>query len=167
MPDRVTSLDELTRNVLARPQQLLVVDGMPLSGKSTLAKNLAHAIRCTAIGCDDYLEHDQGSFLEALRYDTLRRDLDRACSTSGKVILEGVCIREVMRRLALDPRAAVMIYVKRMSLTGDWADADDLAPMTPSMRAAVAALGGEEYRTPILRLEVRGYHENEGPDAAA
>lgn len=159
MPKRITSVAELASELSDRVEELITVDGLLASGKSTLAAALADVLQCPVIGCDSYLEQDKNTFLEALRYDDLHRDLSFASNQSGRVILEGACIREVMRRLSGDFSEALTIYVRRMSTSGNWDQADELEPTTPSMRRAVSALTGEPYVTPRARCEVREYHQ--------
>lgn len=164
----IKSTDELVGAVRASTPQLIAVDGMLGSGKSTLARDLSRVLGCTLIACDEYLRRGEETYLEALQYEALRSTLNHARTVAnGKTVLEGVCLRAVMRRLDIDPDHAVVIYVKRVSPQGDWVDADELESMQPSMRAAVRDLCGEDYVTPAARREVREYHRSDRPDAAA
>jgi hypothetical protein len=168
MPETISSVDELARVATARLEPIIAIDGMPGAGKSTLASTLSRMVGCPIVGCDDYLRKGEETFLGALRYDDIRRDLDDAlASTRGKVVFEGVCLQEVMHRLGRDRASAAIIYVKRMSGTGEWADSGDLEATPPSVRAAVEALSGEEYVTPALRIEIREYHVSWAPDTTA
>ncbi len=89
----------------------------PGSGKSSLAKQLAPLLGAIHIEIDDFINQKQGGLLDHLRYDELRnaarQDMDK-----GPVIVEGDCLREVLRRLCLE--AELDIYIKHNIVCGYW-----------------------------------------------
>lgn len=116
-----TDLDELQqlirKSTTLPPGTLLGIDGMDGSGKSCLAEQLAPLLGAKHINLDDFLNPNQGGFLDHLRYDELRKAISQAMDT-GPVIVEGDCLREVLGRLCL--KAEINIYIKHDIVCGYW-----------------------------------------------
>jgi hypothetical protein len=90
---------------------LIVFDGRPLAGKSYLARTTAKQLGCTFVDGDDFLVRDQGVFVDALRFDDLRRTIDTAAAPP--VLLATVCARYVVDPIG-QPVAAI-IWVEHAS----------------------------------------------------
>ncbi|MGE0592689.1 MAG: shikimate kinase [Vicinamibacterales bacterium] len=109
-------LDTVVRLVRdTEPHGLIAVDGWDGSGKSTLASALAQAVSCEYVEVDKFLERNQGGYLDRIRYPELGARLGELTEL---VVVEGVCLREVLARLGHAP--AMSIYVKVLSSVGTW-----------------------------------------------
>ncbi|MEW6677311.1 MAG: hypothetical protein AB1421_05265 [Pseudomonadota bacterium] len=87
------------------------------SGKTPLAFGLAERIPAKVVSVDRFLNRNRGSYVQHLQRQQLRKTI---FSYHGPVIVEGVCLRSVLRRLRL--RAFRHIYVKAVSQHGLWSD---------------------------------------------
>jgi hypothetical protein len=90
---------------------LVAFDGRPAAGKAPLARDMALRLGCTAVDGDDFLVRDREVFVDALRFDDLRRAIEAA---KPPVLLSSVCARQVIERLGLV--AAAFIWVETASL---------------------------------------------------
>jgi hypothetical protein len=104
------------RRVLPKGGRALIgIDGVDGSGKSPLAFGLAERIPAKVVSLDRFLNRNRGSYVQHLRRQQLRKAI---LSHQGTVIVEGVCLRSVLRRLRL--RAFRHVYVKAVSQHGFW-----------------------------------------------
>jgi hypothetical protein len=104
--------------VRVRRPSVVAIDGCDGSGKSTLARYLATQLERPLFELDTYLDKNLGLYVSAIKFDDLKRDIGKF----SDMIIEGVCLMEVLRRLDITPD--LTIYVKRMHL-GVWAEEDD------------------------------------------
>jgi len=105
---------------------IIGVDGFMGSGKTTLSFELAELLAGIRVGIDCYVDTgvDATTYVEKLRLINLARDLTKLCAVFPFVILEGICLRNVLERMQLE--AGDMVYVKRLSKVGIWHDGLDL-----------------------------------------
>jgi hypothetical protein len=96
-------------------QGLILFDGRPSAGKSTLAKAMATRIRCGIVDGDDYIVLDQGRFVDVLKTDDLRERIAARLAETPLVLLSTVCAREVASKV--DVRPASWVWIERTSLT--------------------------------------------------
>lgn len=123
----VSRLARALRRVLPRGRRVLIgVDGVDGSGKTPLAFGLAERIPAKVVSLDRFLNRNRGSYVQHLRRQQLRRTI---VSYQGPVIVEGVCLRSVLRRLRL--RAFRYIYVKAVSQNGLWSHARECELQEP------------------------------------
>ncbi len=100
------ALDTIADDLLARDTKLIGIDGRFAAGKTAAAKALAARLNCARLHLDDYLEPGTGKYVAGLRFDALRRRFDEC---RGRVVIEGVCLLQVLQRLQLVPE--YLIYV--------------------------------------------------------
>ncbi len=145
-------VDKLATDIVARvgAPAIIGVDGWTGAGKSTLAEKLALATGGSWFDLDNALVHDQGCFVNALRFDCVSNWLTQI---SGFGFISGVCLRQALEVAGI--RAAMHIYVKRMATWG-WADEDELYENVLS--GVRGSSGGH-----ALRLEMRDYHQQWQP----
>jgi hypothetical protein len=117
----------------------ICVDGTDGSGKSKLAHELATLQGAPVFKLDDFITGNAGGIVDFVNYDALRAAL-QACPSW---IVEGVCLREVMRRAGQDVDA--WLYVKRLS-HDMWADEQDCV-FPEGLKTALA-----HHRHDMLRL---------------
>jgi hypothetical protein len=92
------SIAAIAERIRGSGASLIVIDGLPGAGKSTLAASLSALLTIRAVHLDDYLAHECVGFTDYLRYEDLQRALLRR-----PVIVEGVCMLDVLDRLTLRP----------------------------------------------------------------
>ncbi len=108
---------ELVDKVRLANVNLIGIDGIDGSGKTTLSIKIAEELGYTHIKLDDYVSENCGTFIEHIRYDELRSLVH---NTHELIILEGVCLLAVLDRL--QRKADLLIYVRRISDYGLWYD---------------------------------------------
>lgn len=117
------SLAAAVKVYLARePRGVVAIEGHSTSGKSHLGRDLAKRLDAVVLETDSYARDgsDAPTYLEAIDVGRLGSDLDRHAGEGGRVIMEGICLRDTLRELAITP--TLFIYVKRMTPAGLWAD---------------------------------------------
>jgi hypothetical protein len=100
------SIAEIAKKIRLSDASLIAIDGLPGAGKTTCAARLSALLTIRAVHLDDYLRRDCIGFTEFLRYEDLRRSL-----WGRPVIVEGVCMLDVLDRLELRPDRFVYIKV--------------------------------------------------------
>jgi len=89
-------IDMLKKELLSKNYSIIGIDGKLASGKSTLAKNLAHELGFSCIHVDSFLEKGRGHYVSALKLDVLANKINES---SRPVIVEGVCLLEILDRI--------------------------------------------------------------------
>jgi hypothetical protein len=135
---------------------LVVFDGCPAAGKTTLMRDMAARLDCKAFDADAYLNRKQGTFVNALRFDELGTVI-RNVATSSLVLMASLCARQVIERLGLS--GVTFVYVQRNSSVGLAADLDDLDAETDENIPDPIELN---LMTALYR-EVRAYHTRYRP----
>lgn len=115
-----TTLRERLRPI-GRPA-VIGVEGFTGSGKTRLSDDLARDIGGSTIHTDEYVTGEDESlpYPDRLDYSRLRSDITQANADASLIIIEGICLREVLRRL--DITANLFLYLKRISEQGLWHD---------------------------------------------
>jgi hypothetical protein len=94
---------------------LVLFDGRPTAGKSTLAKQMAARLRCGVVDGDDFVVRKQGHFIAALRTADLRQRIEASLSMTPLVLLSTVCACEVATKVSILP--ASWVWIERTSPT--------------------------------------------------
>src|ERR1041384_8246363 len=125
MPTRPTrDLSELAGTILSLERNHVIgIDGLDGSGKMYLAQRLAPCLNARHINLDDFLNRNEGGFLNHLQYENARGAATAALNT-GRVIVEGDCLRTVFERLGLV--ADLSFFVKHVTADGIWFEGDFL-----------------------------------------
>jgi hypothetical protein len=121
----VQSVEELVKHVQNSQKTIPVIvciDGFMGSGKSLLAMELAAKLDGMRVSLDCYAdpESDSTSYPEKLKTEYLERDIAKLRSTYGYVVIEGICLLQVLRAVSVTPD--IFVYVKRISEHGLWDD---------------------------------------------
>jgi len=119
------ALCELLRRL--RLPALVGVEGFSGAGKSKLSNDLGADLDAVVIQLDDYILPGDESLPYHCRIDLVRMALAiaHARSTTTLMIIEGICLRQILERLGLC--AELFIYVKRVARNGLWHDGFHLA----------------------------------------
>jgi hypothetical protein len=166
----VTDIDELIAAVRRRNPKRVGIDGVDGAGKSHLSLTVASELNAPVIELDKYVEKHRGGYVAFIDYPTIKSKI----AESPSFVIEGVCLVDVTTRLCV--QLDCLIYVKRMSSRGLWADEDEcefplgvegairrLKRNTDLMLAFEARQTNKQYAPgaedePGLREEILRYH---------
>lgn len=156
----MTTIEELVDEVSPRLRKgdvrFIGIDGKDGSGKSYLARLLSDKATLALISLDNYVEKKKGEYVAHLDFSAIKERLE---SLSSPVIIEGVCLLDVLERLGVE--LDIHIYVKRMSSYGDWRD-DEECDLSISPAEYIAQRAEELDK--LSRLEA-ALHENNSAEA--
>ncbi|MGC8774635.1 MAG: hypothetical protein ACP5R6_05185, partial [Chlorobaculum sp.] len=111
-------IKKIAARILDNGYYLIGVDGRSGVGKSTMAEKLATLSGLSHMNLDDYLDNNQGGFLDYLDYDAIKQK----ASELGRFVIDGVCLLSVLEKT--ETSVDCFVYVKKMSY-GCWADEAD------------------------------------------
>jgi len=150
------------------------IDGKDGVGKSTLAITLADELDLELIEIDKYLIKNQGGYVDYIKYPILDEILRNAQKLQKSVIIEGICLIEVLERLMVKPD--ILIYVKRMMPNG-WYDSYYCEPnknpeallknIKESNEKAHKLFGSPPPQQDDLRFSIIEYHQEYKPTEKA
>ncbi|MCY4596261.1 MAG: hypothetical protein OXC19_15860 [Bryobacterales bacterium] len=138
------------------------IDGFCGSGKTFLARQLSKALKADLISTDCHVVKQGGHwhYVDRLDLTALSNSLHQTAGTDRKVILEGICLLEVITRLGVSTNSVRFVYVKRLSKnSGIWHDGFDLEDFENSDSASTGI--------PEPHLSVFRYHRVFNPHRSA
>jgi len=115
---------------------IVSVDGVDGVGKTTLACNIAKKMNFPCIEIDTFVQEQQGGFIDHIDYNRLSETIKQAIITNHLIILEGICVLQVLQKLGLNSYAKV--YVKVINNYGFWMDQIRLFPPDKSADEMIA-----------------------------
>lgn len=162
-----SDIDDLVSHVRGTGYRRVGIDGVNGVGKSTLAKELSKRLGCRLLSLDEFLEKNQGGFVEHLKYSELSAEIRSLKS----FVIEGVCLLEVLHRLKSE--IELLVYIKKQQ-HGLWADEreceieGDVEEFIGKERELVKQLSrlegsSEETETLGLGEEIIRYHARHRP----
>ena len=95
------------KNSPLETKSIISIDGVDGVGKTTLSTKIAKELRLSNIELDDFVQENQGGFIDYIDYDRL---LDRIISNKP-VVVEGICILQILNRIQIKPGMSVYIKV--------------------------------------------------------
>jgi hypothetical protein len=118
MSDTCASIEGVQQFIESAGWRRIGIDGVTGAGKSFLADELSQALEVPVLDVDDYVHRNQGGYVDFVDYPALKS----ALASIPALILNGVCLREVLENLGtgLDGH----VYVMRMR-EGMWADEEN------------------------------------------
>jgi hypothetical protein len=149
--DLASLTTQLLRHRVHGCATLVGVEGHSESGKSALAKALSATPSWTRISTDGYLCQSSHANTYAARIDrtSLSAAVDAATASHALVLIEGICLRDIMGALNLTP--AAYVYCKRLSENGMWRDdPSDWQPQSSDLNV----LGGVDGQSQAYHLRV-------------
>ncbi len=129
-------LSHLRRLLAEREFRTVGIEGHMAAGKTHLSKQLAHDLKGDHIENDNFtfamLDPDflrdrskNESYVQCINLDRLATKFTTALAESALVIVEGICLRDVLTRI--DRQADIFVYVKSVSrISRIWRRAIDL-----------------------------------------
>jgi shikimate kinase len=138
------------------------VDGADGAGKSTLADRLSEVLAMPVFHLDHFLEKNQGGFVEHIKYD----ELGSAIRQHSSFVIDGVCLREVLRRAGISVDA--FVYVKRY-YRGLWSEErefeidEPLEDFLAKERELCSRIAGEKVEHLGVGEEIIRYHSQYRP----
>ncbi len=142
----------------ARP--VIGIDGADRSGKTFLATEIGTAMNLSVVSVDDLIQKERGNYVEHVRQAELEAALG---SGETGVIVEGVCLLDVLGRLALS--ADCLVYVKRCDADGFWYEDGDYDDPSGSADVVLARLS--QQLAALADLSCRFRNEPGDPFAAS
>ena len=115
--------------------QIIGIDGFTRAGKTTLADRLYMLLDADVVSTDCHVKTDnpvetQGSnkgYVDQLNLASIKDSVEKSIRAGRQVVLEGICLREVIACSAIPTDSLVHVYVKRISKNSDlWHDGDHL-----------------------------------------
>lgn len=88
---------------------MITFDGCMLAGKTKLMREIASRLGVQGLDLDDFVERQQGMFIEALRLQELTAAIEQARAKSGVILLSGICMLEVLERIGRESDLAVYV----------------------------------------------------------
>ena len=119
-PTEMQSFDELVECIrkIANSNviEVIGIEGCLTSGKSYLGKKLIPAFKARLVSTDDSRndkDHTSTPYLDTLDLSRMHTAIDDIMQTGKLVIVEGICLRSILKRIALT--ADLFVYVKKLS----------------------------------------------------
>lgn len=146
--------------------RVLLIDGLPGSGKTALAQELQGALDgARVVHLDAFLRRGREGALPwsdaVIRGDAAREIRDAVSAAGGLAIIEGACASEVWERVAPAPELAVVrIYARKLSVSGglvSWTDGEWLDPEALGIRRSAFMQSIDDYhraRRPWLSADL-------------
>ena len=109
--------------------QIIGIDGFTSAGKTTLADRLSVLLDADVVSTDDHVERQEGNrgYVDQLNLASIKDSVEKSIRAERRVILEGICLREVIAYSAIPTDSIVHVYVKQISKNSDdnsWGDGD-------------------------------------------
>ena len=108
-----------------RETMVIGIDGFCGAGKTCLARQLSDALDAGLISTDCHVVRRGGCshYVDQLDLVALRDSLHQAARTHRQVILDGICLLDVVQRLGISKNSVCHVYVKMLSgNSGIWHD---------------------------------------------
>jgi hypothetical protein len=156
-------LEKIKKQLLLPKGVLLGIDGANGAGKTSLAEKIIEYLPAAIIHIDDFLEKNQGSYLDYIRYGDIEKALiEWRRQGGGLCIIEGVCLLEVVNKIHFEPD--FLIYIKLYNGTGDWVDAS-VCDISISLNNILHSIDTAENRPGIGNFdrELARYHHKYHP----
>jgi len=115
----LNDLRELTS--MAAPG-VIGIDGAMQQGKTPLAEQLASDLRLPVLHLDSYHSGDGPPYVKKLDVDRLRADLQRGMLPASDLILEGICLLDVLRIVQTRWKALIFFIPEPRSIYADFID---------------------------------------------
>lgn len=150
--DRLFVLDYL-KNKSKKKQLLITVDGNMGTGKTNLSYAIGEKLIVKVIDLDDFIEFENGKFLNSINYCRLKSRLDQY--SKRHLVVCGVLVEKVLSRLGQNSN--LKIYCRRLNENTDQWELEGVFDSQDEYNKKL-----KELNTP-LEKEVLEYHSNYRP----
>lgn len=123
-------------NLSLKSPGIISIDGVDGVGKSTLACKIAEELSLPHIEIDTFVQDQQGGYIEYMNYDRLSERIRQSVIVNQVIIVEGICVQEVLKKLSINSNAKV--YVKKIDNKRFWMDQMRFFPPDKSVEAMIA-----------------------------
>jgi len=94
------------KNISFDSKSIVSIDGVDGVGKTTLSSKIAQELCISNIELDDFVQKNQNGYINHIDYDRLLKKI----ITDKPVVVEGICVLEILNRIQIKPD--VSIYIK-------------------------------------------------------
>jgi len=106
------------KNLSLSPPRIISIDGVDGVGKSALACKIAKELSVPHIEIDAFVQNQQGGYIKYIDYDRLGEKIVHEKMSNHTVVVEGICVLQILNRLNLT--SDVSVYVKVIDVYGFW-----------------------------------------------
>lgn len=109
-PRVVANFSDLLSHLAAAQEggaQVVGIDGASKSGKSETAHRVAKALGWRHVRLDRFCQAGAGSYLAGVRLGALRGAIELEFSSAPTIVVEGICLRDVLGAVGLAPDLGV------------------------------------------------------------
>ncbi len=112
-PEYAETLILLEELLAGWPQKVVVIDGKPCAGKTTLGRFLAWRLSVSLLETDLFLKRNQGRYL--YNEEALKVVIDYLEQKDRPVIIEGVVALQLLRKLDVQPDFHIHVICEKES----------------------------------------------------
>ena len=100
---------------------IIGIDGFAAAGKTRLAEHLSTLLNADVVSTDGHVEIRGGNrgYVDRLNLAGIKDSVEKSIRAGRPVILEGICLREVIACSAIPTDFIVHVYVKKISKNSD------------------------------------------------
>lgn len=158
------ALIKCIENLSLKSPGIVSIDGVDGVGKSTLARKIVEELTLSYVEIDTFVKEQQGGYIDHIDYDRLIESIKQAMITNQVLILEGICVQQVLKKLGLNPY--VKIYVKVINNYGFWMDRIRFFPPDKSADEMIAERKAKQFSLGHVEDIIR-YHYTFNPHESA
>ena len=116
--NETNDISKYLNGLIGQDNYIIVIDGEAGAGKTTVAKNIALSLSAYHVEIDKYLDHNMGGYVRFIDHVNLRSGVMDALDKGEPLIIEGICVLEIMKEINL--QYDILVYVKRIGADGTW-----------------------------------------------
>lgn len=122
--DPAVVMSQVERELANAPTAIIGLDGATGVGKSTLTGDIHHDLGATVIEVDSFHEQNGYPYVDNLRLLDLKDAISSAREEGVPVIIDGICLLDVLARIELKPDILIYLHPRPNSLESDFLRCD-------------------------------------------
>jgi len=131
-----TELIKSIENLSLKSKGIVSIDGVDGVGKSRFASKIAKELSFPLIEIDTFVKEQQGGYIDHIDYNRLNESIRENIIEDRLVILEGICVQQVLKQL--HQKSNVKVYIRVIDKYGFWMDQIRLFPPDKSADEIIA-----------------------------